>query len=60
MDVNNYFNILAIVLIATGAFAGFMLMRFWGMHFVRNLLYHTVTRREHHRRYKSQRKIGQQ
>ena len=54
------FEYLDCVANATGAFAGFMLMRFWGMHFVRNLLYHTVTRRKHHRRYKSQRKIGQQ
>ena len=54
------FEYLDCVANATGAFAGFMLMRFWGMHFIRNLLYHTVTRRKHHRRYKSQRKIGQQ
>ena len=53
------FEYLDCVANASGAIAGFLLMHFWGMHIVRKLLYHTVTRHNHHRRRKSQHKIGQ-
>ncbi len=44
---------------ATGAFTGFLLMHFWGKHYIHSMLYKTVIAKKQHRHYKKHRKAGQ-